>query len=111
MHELIWLAPALMAEEHKGLIVAPFEAETDLRAHPILCRTRIVPHHRVRIGVDHFEPVLAKLERSACGGVPVCLGGPPVPDAFDGRKGFENARRLSSDADAVKNVGHFKSPF
>jgi hypothetical protein len=54
-----------MAKEHKGLIFAPFEVEADLRAHPILGRTRIVPHHQARIGVDHFEPILPKLERPA----------------------------------------------
>ena len=41
----------------------------------------------------------------------MCLGGPPVLDAFDGTKRLEDTRGFGGDADAMKNVGHFKSPF
>src|SRR5215472_4466834 len=51
VHELVRLAPALVAEEHESLAVAPFKAEADLCAHPVLGRTRIAPHHQARIGV------------------------------------------------------------
>jgi hypothetical protein len=66
-----------------------------------------VPHHQTRIGVNNFESILTELERTTFGGLTMCLGGPPVLDAFDSRKRLEDARGFGGDTDAVKNVGHF----
>jgi hypothetical protein len=120
VHELRWLPPALVFEQHDGEAVFIFKLEADIRAEPLGGPLDHLPYH-ARVGIQLDDPHLedaeltavvgeAELDHAARLAVAGGFGGPPACDAFGRCQGLVDLIARGLDSYSMQNVEHGASP-